>query len=78
MLYTNVIQLFLAEHDLKSNFLYSCCAVSMDIPDPFLPPPPYRSSLPVGPQNYTPYPHRAAVCRFKLAALLLHGHVKAP
>ena len=23
-----------------------------------------------------PYPHRAAVCRFELAALLLHGHVK--
>ena len=32
--------------------------------------PPYRSSFPVGPQGYTPYPHRAAVCRFELAALL--------
>ena len=26
--------------------------------------PPYRSSLLAGPQGYTPYPHRAAVCRF--------------
>ena len=26
--------------------------------------------------GYTPYPHRAAVCRFELVALLLLGHVK--
>ena len=38
--------------------------------------PPYRSSLPAGPQGYTPYPHRAAVCRFELATQLLHGHMK--
>ena len=45
-------------------------------PWPYLATPPYRSSLPVGPQGYTPYPHRAAVCRFELVALLLVGHVK--
>ena len=35
-----------------------------------LPTPPYYSSLPAGPQGYTLYPHRAAVCRFDLFALL--------
>ena len=33
-------------------------------PWPFLTTPPYHSSLPAGPQGYTLYPHRAAVCRF--------------
>ena len=47
-------------------------------PWPFLAFSPYRLSLSVGPQGYTPYPHRAAVCRFKLVALLLLGHVKGP
>ena len=37
---------------------------------------PYHSSHPAGPQGYTLYPHRAAVCRFELVALLLLGHVK--
>ena len=37
--------------------------------------PSYNSSLPAGPQGYTPYPHRAAVWRFELVALLLHGYV---
>ena len=45
-------------------------------PWPFLAISPYRSSLSAGPQIYNPYPHRAAVCRFKLVALLLLGHVK--
>ena len=45
-------------------------------PWPFLATSPYRSSVPAGPQGYTPYPHRATVCRFKLVALLLFGHVK--
>ena len=36
----------------------------------------YRSALPAGPHGYTLYPHRAAVCRFELVALLLLGHVK--
>ena len=45
-------------------------------PWPFLATPPYRSSSPAGPQGYTPYPHRAAVCRLELVALLLLGHVK--
>ena len=62
-----------------SNFLKiiisSCHAISTDIyPWPSLATPHYRSSLPVGPQVYTPYSHRAAVCRFKLATLFLHGH----
>ena len=43
---------------------------------PSLATPPNRSLLPVGPQGYTLYPHRAAVCRFEQAVLLLHGHVK--
>ena len=34
--------------------------------------PPNHSSLPVGPQGYTPYPHRAAVCRFELAMWRVH------
>ena len=38
--------------------------------------PPYRSSLLAGPQGYTPYPHRAAVCKCELVALPLLGHVK--
>ena len=29
-----------------------------------------------GPQGYIPYPHIAAVCKFKLVALLLLCHVK--
>ena len=33
-------------------------------PWPFLATSPYRSSLPAGPQGYTPYPQRAAECRF--------------
>ena len=37
---------------------------------------PHCSSLPVGPLGYTPYPHRAAVCRCELVALSLLGHVK--
>ena len=45
-------------------------------PWPSLATPPYRSSLPAGPQGYIPYPHRAVVCRFELVALLLLGHVK--
>ena len=31
--------------------------------------PPYRSSLPAGLQDYTPYLYRAAVCTFELVAL---------
>ena len=45
-------------------------------PWPFLATSPYRSLLPAGPQGYTPYPHRAAVCRFKLVPLLLLSYVK--
>ena len=37
---------------------------------------PYCSSLPAGPQGYTLYSHRAAVCRFKLVTLLLLSYVK--
>ena len=36
----------------------------------------YCSSLPAGPQGYTPYPHRDAVCKFNLVALFLLDHVK--
>ena len=45
-------------------------------PWPSLTTSPYHSSLPAGPQGYTPYPHRAALCRFELVTLLLLGHVK--
>ena len=38
--------------------------------------PPYGSSLPAGPQGYTPYHHRAAECRFELVVLPILGHVK--
>ena len=42
---------------------------------PSLATPPYRSSLPAGPQGYISYPNRAAVCRFELVVLLLFGHM---
>ena len=45
-------------------------------PWPSLATSPYRSSLLVGPQSYTLYRHRAAVCRSELVALTLLGHVK--
>ena len=48
----------------------------MDIPDSLsLATPPYRSLLLAGPQGYITYPQRAAVCKFKLVALPLLGHV---
>ena len=37
---------------------------------------PYRSSHLAGLQGYTPYLHRAAVCRFELVALPLLIHVR--
>ena len=45
-------------------------------PKPSLGTPPYRPSLPIGPQGYIPYPHRAVVCRFDLVALHLFGHMR--
>ena len=54
----------------------SFCAISMDIPDPFLTPLPYPSSLPAAPRGYTLYPHRADVCRCELVTLILLSHVK--
>ena len=36
--------------------------------------PPYRPLLPAGPQGYTLYRHRAAVCRFELVILPLLVH----
>ena len=45
-------------------------------PWPSLATPTYRSSLPAGPPGYTPYPHRATVCRFEQVTLLLLGHLK--
>ena len=44
-------------------------------PRPSLATSPYRSSPLVGLQGYIPYPHRAAVCMFDLAVLLLLGHM---
>ena len=38
--------------------------------------PSYRLLLLAGLQDYTPYPHRAAVCRFELVVLPLLVHVK--
>ena len=45
-------------------------------PWPSLVTPPYHSSLLAGPQGYIPYPHRDAVCRFKLVVLLLLGYMR--
>ena len=45
-------------------------------PWPFLATSPYCSSLLAGLQGYILYPHRAAVCRFELVALLSLGHVE--
>ena len=38
--------------------------------------PPYRPLLPAGLQDYLPYRHRAAVCRFELVVLPLLVHMK--
>ena len=38
--------------------------------------PAYRPLLPAGLQDYIPYRHRAAVCRFNQVVLPLLGHVK--
>ena len=63
--------MFEAEMVRKSSSSSSSCrAISTDIPDPLSPP------LLIVHQGYIPYPHRAAVCRFELVALLLLGHVK--
>ena len=51
----------------------SCHAINTDIPDPLSP---LLPIVPAGPQDYTPYLQRAAVCRFELIALFLLGHVK--
>ena len=45
-------------------------------PWPSLATSPYSSSLLAGLQGYIPYPHRAAVCMFELAVLLLFGHMR--
>ena len=37
---------------------------------------PSCSSPLAGLQGYIPYPHRAAVCRFELVALLLLGYIR--
>ena len=50
----------------------SCCAGSMDIPDPLSPLFPIVHRLW---QDNIPYPHIAAECMFVLVVLLLHGHV---
>ena len=44
-------------------------------PWPSLATSPYRSSPLAGLQGYIPYPHRAAVCMFELAVLLLLSHM---
>ena len=54
----------------------SCRAASTDIPDPPLSTSPYHSSPLAGLQGYIPYHHIAAVCMFKLAVLLLIGHMR--
>ena len=45
-------------------------------PWPSLATSPFHSLLPAGPQSYTLYPLRAAVCGCELVALTLLGHVK--
>ena len=45
---------------------------------PSLANPAYHPLLPADPQEYIPYRHRAAVCRFELDVLLLLNHVKGP
>ena len=42
---------------------------------PSLATPPYCPLLPAGLQSYIPYQHRAAVCRFELDVLPLHGFI---
>ena len=84
--------LFMGQIDLYANYLFYIEILEINkwiqvyvitlschqhrYPWPSLATPRYRSSLMAGPQGYIPYPHRAAVCRFELVALLLLGHVK--
>ena len=68
--------IYIKQYELDFRVIISSSCVINTYPWPSLATPPYCSSLLSGPQGYTPYPHRAAVCRFKLATLLLLGHVK--
>ena len=54
----------------------SCCQHAY--PWPYFTISPYRSSLLAGLQGYISYLHRAAVCMFGLAVLLLLGHMWGP
>ena len=68
-------------HKTSINYIYIIIIIIMSChrhsyPWPFHTTSLNRSSLPVGPQGYTPYPLRAAVCRFELVTLLLLSHVK--
>ena len=68
---------FLASnYPVSSHYLIILLCPKHGYPWPSPANPPYRSSLPAGPQSNTPYPHRASVCRFELVTRILLGHVK--
>ena len=52
-----------------------CRVASTDIPDHLSPLSPYQSSPPAGLQGYILCLHIAAVCKFELVVLFLHGHM---
>ena len=59
---------------LSSRFIIILSCHQHGYPWPSLAILPYYSLLLAGLQGYIPYPHRAAVCRVELVALLLFGH----
>ena len=74
----NVLSLY-DQYDVLDNIIIIIIIMSRyqhGYPWPSLATPPYRPLLPVGLQEYIPYLHRAAVCRFELVVLPLLSHVK--
>ena len=77
-MYRNYIQNFRVYDNLKC--LYKNVWKLLNAPRIYIyiyiyPIPPYRPLLLAGPQGYTPYLHRDAVCRFVLVDLSLLNHV---
>ena len=75
LIHSWIILIYLIHHELTLEIIIMPYH-GHGYPWPFLATSPYRFLLLAGPQGYTPYPHRATVCRFKLVILLSLGYVK--
>ena len=69
-----IVRLALKFWHLIMIMIMLCC--QHGYPWPSFATPPYRSLLLAGFQGYILYPHRAAICMFELAVLLLFGHMR--